>query len=90
MPLSAVPAFPCIGVGSIVQYRAGDSSFGPPSPVEGEAQRFAAGEDKVPWGTDPPSEVGVMILERLTAWTLVALYYCVGCGVILLGLRGAL
>jgi hypothetical protein len=31
-----------------------------------------------------------MFLERLTAWTLVALYYCVGCGVILLGLRGAL
>jgi len=30
------------------------------------------------------------MLERLTAWTLVAIYYCVGCGVIVLGLRGAL
>jgi hypothetical protein len=41
-------------------------------------------------GNRSPSEVGVMFLEKLTAWTLVALYYCVGCGVILLGLRGAL
>lgn len=50
---------------------------------------FAAGEEGSPEPI-PPSEVGVMILERVTAWTLVVLYYCVGCGVILLGLRGAL
>ncbi len=31
-----------------------------------------------------------MNIERLTAWTLVAIYYCLGCGVIVLGLRGAL
>jgi len=62
----------------------------PQSPVEGEATPgFAAGEDGSPEPI-PPSEVGVMIWERVTAWTLVVLYYCVGCGVILLGLRGAL
>ena len=31
-----------------------------------------------------------MILERLTAWTLVIVYYTVTCGAILLGLKGAL
>jgi hypothetical protein len=31
-----------------------------------------------------------MLLERLTAWTLVVVYYTVTCGAILLGLRGAL
>ena len=31
-----------------------------------------------------------MLLERLTAWTLVIVYYTVTCGAIVLGLRGAL
>ena len=31
-----------------------------------------------------------MLIERLTAWTLVVVYYTVMCGAILLGLRGAL
>jgi hypothetical protein len=31
-----------------------------------------------------------MLLERLTAWTLVVVYYTITCGAILLGLRGAL
>jgi hypothetical protein len=38
----------------------------------------------------PEREVSPMILERLTAWTLVIVYYTVTCGAILLGLRGAL
>jgi hypothetical protein len=35
-------------------------------------------------------EASPMILERLTAWTLVIVYYTVTCGAILLGLKGAL
>jgi hypothetical protein len=31
-----------------------------------------------------------MLLERVTAWTLVIVYYTVTCGAIVLGLRGAL
>jgi hypothetical protein len=31
-----------------------------------------------------------MFIEKLIAWTLVAVYYTIGCGVIVLGLRGAL
>ncbi len=31
-----------------------------------------------------------MLLERLTAWTLVVVYYTITCGAIVLGLRGAL
>jgi hypothetical protein len=41
--------------------------------------------------SDPPSNLEVpMLLERLTAWTLVVVYYTITCGAILLGLRGAL
>ena len=41
--------------------------------------------------SDPPLNLEVpMLLERLTAWTLVVVYYTVTCGAILLGLRGAL
>lgn len=36
------------------------------------------------------TEVIRMLLERLTAWTLVVVYYTVTCGAILLGLKGAL
>ena len=36
------------------------------------------------------AEVIAMLLERLTAWTLVVVYYTVACGAILLGLKGAL
>jgi len=41
---------------------------------------------------DPPPIVGgsPMLLERLTAWTLVVVYYTITCGAIVLGLRGAL
>jgi hypothetical protein len=39
---------------------------------------------------NPEREASPMILERLTAWTLVVVYYTVTCGAILLGLRGAL
>ena len=31
-----------------------------------------------------------MIVERLTAWTLVIVYYTVTCGAIVLGLKGSL
>ena len=31
-----------------------------------------------------------MLIERLTAWTLVIVYYTVTCGAIVLGLKGAL
>jgi hypothetical protein len=31
-----------------------------------------------------------MFLERLTAWTLVVVYYTITCGAIVLGLKGAL
>ena len=42
-------------------------------------------------GPNPLSNLEVpMLLERLTAWTLVVVYYTVTCGAILLGLRGAL
>jgi len=30
------------------------------------------------------------MLEKVIAWTMVAIYYTVGCGVIVLSLRGAL
>jgi hypothetical protein len=30
------------------------------------------------------------MLEKLIAWTMVAIYYTIGCGVIVLSLRGAL
>jgi hypothetical protein len=38
----------------------------------------------------PESGGSPMLLERLTAWTLVVVYYTVTCGAIVLGLRGAL
>ena len=38
----------------------------------------------------PESGGSPMLLERLTAWTIVVVYYTVTCGAILLGLRGAL
>jgi hypothetical protein len=31
-----------------------------------------------------------MILERLTAWTLVIVYYTITCGALVLGLKGSL
>jgi hypothetical protein len=37
-----------------------------------------------------PAEVLPMFFERLTAWTLVIVYYTITCGAIVLGLRGAL
>lgn len=43
-----------------------------------------------PGQDQPESEALPMILERLTAWTLVIVYYTVTCGAILLGLKGAL
>jgi len=48
--------------------------------------------DRCELTSDPTlkAEVSPMILERLTAWTLVVVYYTVTCGAILLGLRGAL
>ena len=46
------------------------------------AQRLASGRS-TPGGFP-------MLLERLTAWTLVIVYYTVTCGAIVLGLRGAL
>ena len=37
---------------------------------------------------NPPLEA--VMLEKLIAWTMVAIYYTIGCGVIVLSLRGAL
>jgi hypothetical protein len=37
---------------------------------------------------NPPLEV--VMLEKFIAWTMVAIYYTIGCGVIVLSLRGAL
>jgi hypothetical protein len=39
---------------------------------------------------DPKSEVIPMFFEKLTAWTLVVVYYTITCGAIVLGLKGAL
>ena len=36
------------------------------------------------------AEVSPMFFERLTAWTLVVVYYTITCGAIVLGLKGAL
>ena len=36
------------------------------------------------------SEVIPMFFEKLTAWTLVVVYYTITCGAIVLGLKGAL
>jgi len=50
-----------------------------------------SGRDGTVQGQDPTKvEASPMILERLTAWTLVIVYYTVTCGAILLGLKGAL
>jgi hypothetical protein len=50
-----------------------------------------SGHDGTVQGQDPTKvEASPMILERLTAWTLVIVYYTVTCGAILLGLKGAL
>ena len=38
----------------------------------------------------PQKKVTLMVYERVAAWTLVAVYYTVFLGVIVLGLRGAL
>ena len=39
---------------------------------------------------DPQFEAIPMFFEKLTAWTLVVVYYTVTCGAIVLGLKGAL
>ena len=49
----------------------------------------------VPWpriwcGSTRNEKESAMIYERITAWMLVAVYYTVFLGVIVLGLRGAL
>jgi len=49
----------------------------------------------VPWpriwcGSTRKEKESAMIYERITAWMLVAVYYTVFLGVIVLGLRGAL
>ena len=41
-------------------------------------------------GSIPKSEVIPMFFEKLTAWTLVVVYYTITCGAIVLGLKGAL
>ena len=41
-------------------------------------------------GSIPNSEVIPMFFEKLTAWTLVVVYYTITCGAIVLGLKGAL
>ena len=38
----------------------------------------------------PQFEVIPMFFEKLTAWTLVVVYYTITCGAIVLGLKGAL
>ena len=53
----------------------------PPSP--------AAHEEALPVRASS-AEVIPMFFERLTAWTLVVVYYTITCGAIVLGLRGAL
>jgi hypothetical protein len=45
----------------------------------------AGGQDPI-----PKSEVFPMFFEKLTAWTLVVVYYTITCGAIVLGLKGAL
>jgi hypothetical protein len=40
---------------------------------------------------DRPESGGIpMILERLTAWTLVIVYYTITCGALVLSLKGSL
>ena len=41
-------------------------------------------------GQSGSTEVIPMFFERLTAWTLVVVYYTITCGAIVLGLKGAL
>jgi len=52
--------------------------------VSAQALRTRAGS------TIPKSEVIPMFFEKLTAWTLVVVYYTITCGAIVLGLKGAL
>ena len=42
------------------------------------------------WAERLPRRLLPMFFERLTAWTLVVVYYTITCGAIVLGLRGAL
>jgi hypothetical protein len=48
-------------------------------------RRGASGRDR-----SPSREVIPMFFEKLTAWTLVVVYYTITCGAIVLGLKGAL
>ena len=63
-----------------MQIAAEDPSRG----VSAQALRTRAGS------TIPKSEVIPMFFEKLTAWTLVVVYYTITCGAIVLGLKGAL
>ena len=55
--------------------------------LRGESYRSVAAD----WcGSPAKRRESAMIYERITAWMLVAVYYTVFLGVIVLGLRGAL
>jgi hypothetical protein len=65
---------------------------------EMDVQCFCSTRDPANWAASQTADLArvnlkvrlPMILERLTAWTLVIVYYTVTCGAILLGLKGAL
>jgi hypothetical protein len=52
-------------------------------------RRFRSGAAHVV-GIDPQLGGYPMFFEKLTAWTLVVVYYTITCGAIVLGLKGAL
>lgn len=64
----------------------GAAEIGPPLLLLRENQPGGCGSGQI----HPRTWRFPMLLERLTAWTLVVVYYTVTCGAILLGLRGAL